>query len=244
MRPHNLPLVLLGAGLLWFGWFGFNAGSAVTSGQGAALAFMNTQVATACAALGWIAVEKIRDGHSTTLGVASGAVAGLVAITPACGSINPMGALVLGFVAGAVCAYAVGLKYRFGFDDSLDVVGVHLVGGIVGTLAIGFLATKTAIKATGSLGQGGFWDGNGVTQLGRQALAAVAVLAYSFVIAAILAKIIDKTIGFTVDQETEVNGVDTAIHAESAYEFGTGLGGSLSGTAARPHIASQERIDA
>ena len=244
MRPHNLPLVLLGAGLLWFGWFGFNAGSALTSGAGAALAFMNTQVATACAALGWVIVEKVRDGHSTTLGIASGAVAGLVAVTPACGSINPLGAILLGFVAGAVCAYAVGLKYRFGFDDSLDVVGVHLVGGIVGTLAIGFLATKTAIAATGSLGKPGFWDGAGATQLGRQAVAAAAVLAYSFLVAAILGKVIDKTIGFTVDKETEVSGIDTAIHAESAYELGTSLAGGGLGSPARPVIAAQERIDA
>jgi len=244
MRPHNLPLVLLGAGLLWFGWFGFNAGSAITSGQGAALAFMNTQAATACAALGWILVEKLRDGHSTTLGIASGAVAGLVAITPACGSVNPIGAMILGVVAGAICSYAVGLKFRFGFDDSLDVVGVHLVGGIVGTLAIGVLATRTAIKATGSLGDPGLWDGFDFTQLGRQALAAVTVLAYSFVVAAILGKIIDKTIGFTIDRETEVNGIDTAIHAGSAYEFGTAFGGALSGSS-RPTITQQqERIEA
>ncbi|RZS86996.1 Amt family ammonium transporter [Motilibacter rhizosphaerae] len=245
MRPHNLPLVLLGAGILWFGWFGFNAGSAVTAGSGAALAFMNTQVATASAAIGWIVVEKVRDGHSTTLGIASGAVAGLVAITPACGSINPIGAIILGIAAGAICAFAVGLKYRFGFDDSLDVVGVHLVGGIVGTLAIGVLATGTAIKATGSLGQAGFWDGGDFTQLGKQALAAGAVLAYSFIIAAILGFAIDKTIGFTVDEETEVNGIDQGVHAETGYEF-SGFGGSLGG-AARSVIGtqgSQERIDA
>ncbi|RKS77341.1 Amt family ammonium transporter [Motilibacter peucedani] len=243
MRPHNLPMVLLGAGLLWFGWFGFNAGSAVSAGQGAALAFMNTQVATAVAAMAWIAVEKVRDGHSTTLGVASGAVAGLVAITPACGSINPMGSIILGAIAGAVCCYAVGLKYRFNFDDSLDVVGVHLVGGLVGTLLIGILATGTAIKATASAGDPGLWDGGDLTQLGRQAVAAFAVLAYSFVIAYVLGLAIDKTIGFTVSEEEEVNGVDFGQHAETAYEFGSGTSSAL-GTRPAAFVNAQERIEA
>ena len=143
MRPHNLPLVLLGASLLWFGWFGFNAGSALGANGLAATAFINTQVATAAAAMAWIVVEKIRDGHSTTLGVASGAVAGLVAITPACAAVGPVGAIIVGVVAGVLCSLAVGLKFKFGYDDSLDVVGVHLVGGLVGTLLIGFLATAT-----------------------------------------------------------------------------------------------------
>jgi Amt family ammonium transporter len=244
MRPHNVPFVLLGAGLLWFGWFGFNAGSALAAGAQASVAFMNTQVAAAAAALTWIVMDRIRYGKATPLGMASGAVAGLVAITPACGSINPVGAILLGFAAGAACAYAVGLKYRFGFDDSLDVVGVHLVGGIVGTVAIGVLATKTAISATGSLGSPGFWDGGGFTQLGRQIVAAAVVLAYSFVVAAILGKVIDKTIGFTVDKETEVNGIDTAVHAESAYEFGTAFGGTLGGPARSVITPQQERIDA
>ncbi len=139
MKPHNLPLVLLGAGLLWFGWFGFNAGSALGANQTAALAFTNTQVATAAGLLGWIVVERLRDGHATSLGAASGAVAGLVAITPACAFLVPWSAILLGVLAGALCALAVGLKFRFGFDDSLDVVGVHLVGGLVGCLFLGLL---------------------------------------------------------------------------------------------------------
>jgi len=142
MRPHSLPLVLLGAGLLWFGWFGFNAGSALGANAIAGLAFINTQVATAGALLGWVLTEKFRDGHPTSLGAASGAVAGLVAITPACAFVAPWAAVVIGFLAGVICALAVGLKYKFGFDDALDVVGVHLVGGIVGSLAIGFFGSS------------------------------------------------------------------------------------------------------
>jgi Amt family ammonium transporter len=195
MRPHNLPLVLLGAGLLWFGWFGFNAGSAVAANGLAGIAFMNTQVATAAAAMAWIVTEKFRDGHSTTLGVASGAVAGLVAITPACGSVSPMGAIAVGIAAGVLCCLAVGLKFRYGFDDSLDVVGVHLVGGIVGTLLIGFFATKDVTSADG------LFYGGGLTQLGKQAIAAGAVLAYSFIVSYSLAQIVQKTIGFRITDE-------------------------------------------
>ena len=141
MRPHNLTLVMLGAGLLWFGWFGFNAGSALAAGNTASVVWVNTMVATGAACLGWLLTERIRDGHATSLGAASGVVAGLVAITPSCSSVSPVGAIILGALAGVVCALAVGLKYKFGFDDSLDVVGVHLVGGLWGTLAVGFLAT-------------------------------------------------------------------------------------------------------
>jgi ammonium transporter, Amt family len=227
MRPHNIPFVLLGAGLLWFGWFGFNAGSAVSAGGGAAVAFMNTQVATAAAAIGWVVVEKLRDGHSTTLGVASGAVAGLVAITPACASVTPMGAIGLGLVAGAICALAVGLKFRFGFDDSLDVVGVHLVGGIVGTLLIGIIASPQVIKVTASLGDKGLLYGGGLTQLGRQALAAGVVGAYSFVMAYIIGKVIDRTMGFRLPTEDEVTGIDQVVHAETGYELTpVGVGGT------------------
>jgi ammonium transporter, Amt family len=238
MRPHNLPLVLLGAGLLWFGWFGFNAGSAVAANGLAGIAFMNTQVATAAAAMAWIVTEKIRDGHSTTLGVASGAVAGLVAITPACGSVSPMGAIGIGIAAGVLCALAVGLKFRFGFDDSLDVVGVHLVGGIVGTLLIGFFATKDVTTADG------LFYGGGLTQLGKQAIAAGAVLAYSFVLSYILAKFVDKTIGFRIPEEDEMNGVDTSAHAESGYDFSSTFGGMFSGggSSTRPtDVATDER---
>jgi Amt family ammonium transporter len=227
MRPHNLPLVLLGAGLLWFGWFGFNAGSAVAANGLAGIAFMNTQVATATAAMAWIVTEKIRDGHSTTLGVASGAVAGLVAITPACGSITPMGAIGVGVAAGVICCLAVGLKFRYGFDDSLDVVGVHLVGGIVGTLLIGFFATKDVATADGLFYGGGF------TQLGKQAIAAGAVLAYSFTVSYILAQIVQKTIGFRITEEDEVTGIDQTVHAETGYDFASTFGGGFAGSGSK-----------
>ncbi|MDQ1616136.1 MAG: ammonium transporter, Amt family [Actinomycetota bacterium] len=226
MRPHNLPLVLLGAGLLWFGWFGFNAGSAVAANGLAGIAFMNTQVATAAAAMAWIVTEKLRDGHSTTLGVASGAVAGLVAITPACGSVTPMGAIAIGIVAGVLCALAVGLKFRFGFDDSLDVVGVHLVGGLVGTLLIGLLCSADVV------GVDGLFYGGGFSQLGKQAIAAFSVLAYSFVVSYILAQIVDKTIGFRISEEDEVNGIDTSAHAESGYDLSATFGGVFNGLGA------------
>jgi len=222
MRPHNLPFVLLGASLLWFGWYGFNAGSALSASDLAGVAFTNTTVATCAAVLAWLVVEQIRDGKPTTLGAASGAVAGLVAITPACGFVNPLGAIVVGLVAGAVCALAVSIKYRFGFDDSLDVVGVHLVGGIIGTLLIGFFGTKSVNAA--ALGDDGLFYGGGFTQLGRQAVAAGSVMVYSFVMAFIIGTVIKKTIGFRVDEEAEVTGVDEAEHAETGYDFST-LGG-------------------
>ncbi|WP_051580844.1 ammonium transporter [Pseudonocardia acaciae] len=224
MRPHNLPFVLLGAGLLWFGWFGFNAGSALAANDLAGLAFTNTMTATAAAVLGWLVVEQFRDGRPTTLGAASGAVAGLVAITPACAFVSPVGSILLGLVAGAVCALAVGLKYRFGFDDSLDVVGVHLVGGLVGTLLVGLLGTD----AYNSASVNGLFYGGGFGQLGRQAVAAVAVLAYSFVITLVIGLVIKYTIGFRADPEAEVGGIDEAEHAESGYDFST-LGGRVGG---------------
>jgi len=228
MRPHNLPFVLLGAGMLWFGWFGFNAGSAVAANGQASVAFVNTLVATSAAALGWIVVEKLRDGHSTTLGIASGAIAGLVAITPACASVNPVGAIILGAIAGAVCAFAVGWKYKLGFDDSLDVVGVHGVGGAAGALLIGFLATASV---TGILDKGdgpsGLFFGGGFTQLGKQALGVLAVAVYSFVVTWIIAKVLDKIMGLRVDEETESVGLDQAVHAESGYELGAVSGGGF-----------------
>ena len=214
MRPHNLPLVMIGAGLLWFGWFGFNAGSALAANNLAAVAWVNTLVATAAAALGWLLTERIRDGHATSLGAASGVVAGLVAITPACSSLSPVGSIVLGAVAGALCALAVGLKYKFGYDDSLDVVGVHLVGGLVGTIGVGFLATADA-----PAGVSGLFYGGGVDQLWRQAVGAVAVMTVSFVATYIIGIILEKTIGFRVDGEHELSGVDLATHAETAYDL-------------------------
>jgi Amt family ammonium transporter len=216
MRPHNLPLVLLGAGLLWFGWFGFNAGSELAADGTAALAFMNTQIATAAAAGGWILVERYRNGKPTTLGVASGAVAGLVAITPACAFIEPWAAIVLGLLAGAICCYAIGIKHRLGFDDSLDVVGVHLVGGAFGAISLGFLAAYPLLDGQ----RKGLFYGGGVAQLGVQVLGPVAVGLYSFSVAWILGKIIDKTMGFRIPVEDEVAGIDVTEHAESAYEFG------------------------
>jgi Amt family ammonium transporter len=221
-KPHNLPMVLLGAGLLWFGWFGFNAGSALAANGTAAIAFINTQVATAAAVMGWLVVEWIRDGKPTTLGAASGAVAGLVGITPACAFLEPMGAIALGVICGAICALAVGLKYKLGYDDSLDVVGVHLVGGAVGSVLIGLLATQLA---TGEEGAEGLFYGGGAALLLDQIIAVVAVAAYSFVVAWILGFALDKTIGFRVKPEVEVEGIDTAEHAESAYEFSTTGGG-------------------
>jgi ammonium transporter, Amt family len=229
MRPHNVPFVLLGAGLLWFGWFGFNAGSALAANAQASVAFMNTQVATAAAALAWVVMEKIRYGKSTALGMASGAVAGLVAITPACAAVNPVGAIVVGLVAGALCSVAVGMKTRFGFDDSLDVVGVHAVGGAAGALLIGFLATPTV---TGILtpakgdGPAGLFYGGGPGQLGRQCVGVIVVALYSFVLTWIIGKVLDKIMGMRISEEEEMSGIDQAAHAETAYEFGTAHGGS------------------
>ena len=215
MRPHNLPLVLLGAGMLWFGWFGFNAGSALSAGQLAATAMINTQVATAAAAMTWIAYEKYRDGKATTLGVASGAIAGAVAITPACGYLNPFGALILGLIAGVVSAWAVTRKYKFGYDDSLDVVGVHGVGGILGMLAIGLLATVSANAA----GADGLLFGGGLSQLNRQVIGILFIAAFSFAATWIIATIIQKTIGFRAFRDDELNGLDTTYHAETAYDI-------------------------
>ncbi|MFM9612243.1 ammonium transporter [Streptomyces sp. V2] len=215
MRPHNLPMVVLGAGLLWFGWFGFNAGSALGANGLAAAAFLNTMAAGCTGLLGWLFVEHQRDGHPTTLGAASGAVAGLVAITPSCGSVSLLGALVIGLAAGVVCSYAVGWKFRFGYDDSLDVVGVHLVGGVIGTLLIGVFA---AGEMTG--GTTGLLYGGGLTQLGKQALAIVVVAGYAFGVTYGIGKLIDKVMGFRADEDHEHTGLDLTVHAETAYDHG------------------------
>ncbi len=215
MRPHNMPLVLLGAGALWFGWFGFNAGSALSAGHLAATAMVNTQIATAAAAMTWMAFEKFRDGKATTLGVASGAIAGAVAITPACGYLNPLGALILGLIAGVASAWAVTRKYKYGYDDSLDVVGVHGIGGILGMLAIGLLATLTANAA----GANGLFFSGGTTQLSHQAIAVVVVALFSFSATWLIATIISKTIGFRVFRDDELNGLDATFHAETAYDI-------------------------
>jgi ammonium transporter, Amt family len=240
MKPHSLPLVLLGAGLLWFGWFGFNAGSALGANGLAAVAFTNTQVATASAVLGWLAVEKIRDGHPTSLGAASGAVAGLVAITPACAFVAPWGAVVIGILAGAVCALAVGLKYRFGYDDSLDVVGVHLVGGLVGSIMIGFIGTVGA----NSLGRNGVLTGGDFGALAVQTVGALAVLAYSFTATLIIGFAIDKTIGFRIPEEDEIGGIDLAEHAEGGYDMTPASTGAFRGSSPSPAPKADAEVPA
>ena len=214
MRPHNLTLVMLGAGLLWFGWFGFNAGSALGASVDAAVVFTTTLLAGAGGALGWLLLERIRYGHGTSLGAASGLVAGLVAITPSCGSLSPTGAIVMGLVAGIVCALAVGLKYRWKYDDSLDGVGVHMVGGLIGTFGIGLIATAAA-----PTGVDGLLYGGGADQLGKQLLGGGVVLAYAFVVSGIIGLVIHKTMGFRIDEEHEVGGIDLAVHVESAYDL-------------------------
>jgi Amt family ammonium transporter len=214
MPPHSLPLTLLGAGMLWFGWFGFNAGSALGANQLAAQAFINTNTATAAALLSWIATEKLRNGKSTTLGAASGAVAGLVAITPACGFVNAMGAIAIGLIAGCVCALATSLKFRLKLDDSLDVGAVHLVGGATGALLIGFFGTSTVGGADG------LFYGGGLGLLGKQAVAIGAVGAFSFVVTFLIGKVVSATIGLRVDEAAEYQGLDNSQHAETAYELG------------------------
>ena len=218
-KPHNLPFVMLGAALLWFGWFGFNAGSEFGADATAGRAFLNTLVAPALAMLGWLLVEKIRDGKPTSLGAASGIVAGLVAITPAAASVDTWGALAIGFIAGAVCSLAVALKYKFGYDDSLDVVGVHLVGGIIGTVLIGFFAnldegTTWAIDGAKS----GLFYGGGTEQLVSQIIGAGVAVIYSFVVTLLIGLILKYTIGLRVTEEIEVTGIDLAEHGETAYE--------------------------
>ncbi len=210
MRPSNLPLVMIGAGLLWFGWFGFNAGSALGANGVAAIAFINTITATSAAVLAWLLTEKIRDGHATSLGAASGVVAGLVAITPACASVDTWGAIAIGLIAGVLCALAVGLKYRFGYDDSLDVVGVHLVGGIVGTILIGFFEAFN--------GAGIFYGGD-ASQLIAQIQGVAIVMVYTFVMTLIIGGLLVKFAGFRASNEQELQGVDLALQAESAYDF-------------------------
>ena len=215
MRPHNLPFVLLGAGLLWFGWFGFNAGSALTADGKAAVVFLNTLVAGCLGMLGWLAVERIRDGRPTTFGAASGVIAGLVAITPSCGFVSPFGALLIGLAAGVVCSFAVGVKFKAGYDDSLDVVGVHFMGGVVGTFLIGLLAAEVV-----SGGPAGLFFGGGLTLLGKQTLAIPVVALFAFGVTFAVAKIINGTMGFRVPPEDETSGIDLAQHAETAYTEG------------------------
>ncbi|MFJ5528898.1 ammonium transporter [Streptomyces sp. NPDC093261] len=229
MRPHNLPMVVLGAGLLWFGWFGFNAGSALGASGLAAAAFLNTLAAGCTGLLGWLFVEQKRDGHPTTLGAASGAVAGLVAITPSCGTVSLLGALIVGLAAGVVCSYAVSWKFKLNYDDSLDVVGVHLVGGVIGTLLIGLFAAR---EMTG--GTKGLLYGGGPALLGRQLLAVVVVAGYAFAVTYALGKAIDKVMGFRASEEQEHTGLDLTVHAETAYDHGVlGHGAPVAHSAAQ-----------
>jgi Amt family ammonium transporter len=207
-KPHNVPFVLLGAGLLWFGWFGFNAGSAIAADGIAAIALINTMAAGAAGIIGWLIVERIKDGKATSVGAASGAVAGLVAITPSCAYLTPSWALVLGVLTGVLCALAVELKFTFGFDDSLDVVGIHLVGGLIGTLFLGFFATEVGLIYSGSF-----------EQLGKQAIAAFSVLIYSFTLSFAIGWVIDKTMGFRVKNEDELAGIDLVMHGEESYDY-------------------------
>jgi Amt family ammonium transporter len=241
MRPHNLTLTMIGAGLLWFGWYGFNVGSMVFSDsttkawggfsqqfQGEmGTTFLNTTVATMCACLGWLAMERIVHGKATSLGAASGIVAGLVAITPSCGAVNLVGAIVVGSVAGLVCALAVSFKYKIGMDDSLDVVGVHLVGGIIGAVLIGFVGTDKSPQGVDGFfpsGTNGLFYGGNATLLGHQVMGVLFTIVWTGVLTTIIALAIKYTIGWRVSGDDEVSGIDFAEHGESAYDWG-GLGG-------------------
>jgi Amt family ammonium transporter len=215
MPPHNLTMTMVGTGVLWFGWFGFNAGSALGANAVAASAFMNTFLAAAAAMIGWLIVEMVKDGKPTTLGACSGAVAGLVAITPCAGFVGGMAPIYIGLIAGAVCFLGIQLKYRFGYDDSLDVVGVHLIGGLVGTLLLGFFA-DTSIN---ELGYDGVFFGGGTDLLIDQVIAAAVTIAFSFVVTLIIAKAIDATIGLRVSEEDELQGLDLSQHSETGYNL-------------------------
>jgi Amt family ammonium transporter len=214
MPPHNLPFTVLGTGILWFGWFGFNAGSALAANGLAAQALVNTHVAAAAAMLGWLLIEKLKAGHATTLGAVSGAVAGLVAITPCAGFVSTSSALLIGLAAGAICYLSLALKNRFGFDDSLDVIAVHLIGGLLGSLLLGVFS-DTSIN---SLGADGLFNGGGSSLLGKQLLACGAVFAFSFGVTYIVAMIINKTMGLRVTHDEEMVGLDQSQHAETAYQ--------------------------
>ncbi|MGZ4759650.1 MAG: ammonium transporter [Acidimicrobiales bacterium] len=216
MHPHSLPFTMLGTGILWFGWFGFNAGSALAADGVAAVAVMNTFLAASAGMLGWLTIERLKEGKATTLGAASGAVAGLVAITPCAGYVGGLSPLAIGFVTGFVCFLAIQLKYRFRYDDALDVIGVHLVGGLIGSLLLGLFADAAVNRA---VTHEGLFLGGGFTLLGYQAIASVTVLAFSLVVSLVLAKVIDLTMGLRVTEEQELIGLDLSQHAETAYAF-------------------------
>jgi Amt family ammonium transporter len=209
-----MPLVMLGTGILWFGWFGFNAGSALAANGVAVQAFINTFLAASAAGLAWGLVERLRNGHFTNLGIASGIVAGLVAITPACGYVTSMSAIAIGAIAGIICSFAIAMKFKFGFDDSLDVIGVHLVGGLVGSLLIGLFADPNGFGLHFSKG---LFFGGGIHLLGEQALANGVTMAYSFVVTFALAKVLNATMGLRVSSDRESEGLDVTEHIETAY---------------------------
>ena len=248
MKPHNLPFVMLGAALLWFGWFGFNAGSEFAADGTAGQAWINTLTATCIAALGWLLVERIRDHHATSLGAASGVVAGLVAITPAAGAVDIVGAMFIGLAAGVLCALAVGLKYRFGYDDSLDVVGVHLVGGVVGTVLIGLFANVTrdadgvvtsyTWAPDGALN--GLFYGGGFTQLATQTVVAIVAILISGVMTIIIGLALKYTMGWRIPEEHEVEGVDVTTHGEAAYDLELSSGSGASGVLSGAHSKTEE----
>jgi Amt family ammonium transporter len=220
MLPHNLPLTLIGAGILWFGWFGFNAGSALAGNDLAATALVNTHMAAAAAMLSWLLVERMRTGHATTLGAASGIVAGLVAITPCAGFVGGMSPIYIGLIAGAACAFAVSLKYKAGYDDSLDVVGVHLVGGIVGSLLVGIFADAAFNPAVaGSPGGGGLIETGSLDLFFEQLLAVVATMAWSFAVTLIIMVVLRRVLpqGVRVSDEDEETGLDLTQHTETGY---------------------------
>ena len=216
MHPHSLVLTMIGTGILWFGWFGFNAGSALGANNVAAEAFLNTFLAAAAGMIGWLLAETFKDGYPTTLGAASGVVAGLVAVTPAAGFVGGLDGIIIGLIAGVICFMGIQLKHRFNFDDSLDVVGIHGVGGLVGALSLGFLADASA---TGLEIREGLFFGGGLRLLGEQALVSGVVLVYSFVVTFIIAKVLDMLIGLRVDEDEETRGLDVTQHAESAYNL-------------------------
>lgn len=224
MRPHNVPITMLGAGLLWFGWYGFNAGSELAPDGTAAMVWINTTAATCAAMVGWLLMEKLKDGHATTIGAASGAVAGLVAITPACGALSPVGSLILGAVAGAMCAFAVSFKFKFNLDDSLDVVGVHLVAGVWGTIGAGLLSTTN-----------GLFYGKGWKQTVVQIVIVLCCLVFTGVMTSIIGFALKAVMGWRVSEDDEVAGIDQAEHAESAYDFG---GFSSGSRVSHAHLAS------
>ena len=240
--PHNLTMTILGTGILWFGWFGFNAGSALGANGLAASAFLATNLGAAAGACGWALMESFKDRKATSLGIASGAVAGLVAITPAAGFVSPLGAIAIGLIGGIVCSKAVSLKFRFGYDDSLDVVGVHLVGGIVGALLTGVFA-DLAINEFAVLD--GLVNGGGFALLGKQLIAVGVTLAFSLVVTLVIAKLVDVTIGLRVSEEEEVSGLDITQHSEVGYSLSEGAGGHAvapAGPPAAAHASNTVRV--